>query len=105
MYNSYTFVAIVLCVLVALTPYASAIFGSGEGIVLYSDNRKTQSGILSSDHRCTGFPDQFPASYVKNTGKTHCAMWTGKDCAGSVYIVPAHYGIDIPRDQFQSVIC
>lgn len=82
-----------------------AMFGRGEGLVLYSSDERTRSGVLSSNHKCSNFPKEFRAARVKNTGSSHCAMWTDKNCKGTLYVVPAHYSMNIPNDNFESVIC
>lgn len=82
-----------------------AIYGTGNGLVLLSSDEKTRSGVLSSDHRCANFPQQFNAENVKNTGSSHCALWTNADCKGTLYVVPAHYTMKVPDDKFESVIC
>ena len=83
----------------------SAMYGTGNGIILLTSDQQTRSGVLSSTHTCAEFPSQFKAAHVKNTGSTHCALWTEADCKGTLYVVPAHYQMRIPQDQFQSVIC
>ncbi|KAG2190291.1 hypothetical protein INT46_004551 [Mucor plumbeus] len=95
----------IIFLLVTLPAYIYAFFGSGAGLVLYTSDQKTRSGVLSSDHRCTNFPSQFKAAHVKNNGASHCAMWTDADCKGTLYVVPAHYTMRIPREDFKSVIC
>ncbi|KAL1932280.1 hypothetical protein VTP01DRAFT_9336 [Rhizomucor pusillus] len=94
-----------LCSLI-LTTTVSALFGQPHaGVILRDQDEKFRSGRLSGDHRCTAYPKQFPAAKVQNVGETHCGLWTGEDCTGSVYIVPAHYSIKLPQEQFGSVIC
>ncbi|RCI05683.1 hypothetical protein CU098_008039 [Rhizopus stolonifer] len=82
-----------------------AIFGSGEGIVLLTSDKQTRSGVLSADHRCTEYPQEFQAEYVQNTGSSHCAMWTDQDCKGNLFVVPAHYTMRKPAGKVISVIC
>ncbi|KAI9468483.1 MAG: hypothetical protein EXX96DRAFT_590780 [Benjaminiella poitrasii] len=94
-----------ILLLVILPVSVLTMYGTGYGIVLYSMDEKTRSGILSSDHRCSNFPKQFKAAYVKNTGGSHCALWTNTNCQGTLYVVPAHYKIRLPREKFESVIC
>ncbi|CEP15182.1 hypothetical protein [Parasitella parasitica] len=91
--------------LVVLPAYISAYFATGDGLILYTSDQQTRSGVLSSDHRCTNFPNQFKAAHVKNSGGSHCAMWTDEDCKGTLYVVPAHYTMRMPRAVFKSVIC
>ncbi|KAI7854470.1 hypothetical protein BDC45DRAFT_508461 [Circinella umbellata] len=75
------------------------------GVVLHADDSKTRSGLLSRDHRCTEFPSQFPAHSAQNMGATHCSLWSNNDCTGSLYVVPAHYQINMPNRQYKSIIC
>jgi hypothetical protein len=82
-----------------------AMYGTGNGIILLTSDQQTRSGVLSSNHRCADFPQQFKAAYVKNSGSSHCALWTAVNCTGTLYVVPAHYTMRVPRDQFVSVIC
>lgn len=94
-----------ILLLLTLPISISAIYGSGYGLILYTSDQNTRSGVLSSDHRCADFPKQFKAAHVKNTGSSHCALWTDVDCKGTLYVVPAHYMMRIPSDEFESVIC
>jgi hypothetical protein len=94
-----------LLLLLTLPITIFAMYGDGTGIILLTSDQQTRSGVLSSDHRCANFPKQFKAAHVKNTGSSHCAMWTDVDCKGTLYVVPAHYVMRIPRDDFESVIC
>ncbi|KAI8637792.1 hypothetical protein BD408DRAFT_436656 [Parasitella parasitica] len=91
--------------LVALPAYIYAYFATGDGLILYTSDQQTRSGVLSSDHRCANFPSQFKAAHVKNSGGSHCAMWTDEGCKGTLYVVPAHYTMRMPRADFKSVIC
>ncbi|KAI9492281.1 hypothetical protein BDB00DRAFT_873549 [Zychaea mexicana] len=75
------------------------------GVILRGDDSKTRSGLLSRDHRCTQFPNEFPAHTAQNVGATHCGLWTNEDCTGTLYVVPAHYAINMPNAQFSSIIC
>ncbi|KAI8146309.1 hypothetical protein BJV82DRAFT_412553 [Fennellomyces sp. T-0311] len=96
-----------LLLLLITTVYgALAKFGQPTaGVILRADDNKTRSGLLSRNHRCTAFPQQFPASKAQNVGATHCGLWTNNDCTGSLYVVPAHYAIDMPGSSFGSIIC
>jgi hypothetical protein len=95
----------VLFILTVLPASILAMFGRGEGLVLLSSDESIRSGVLSSNHKCSNFPKQFKAARVKNTGSSHCAMWTDTDCKGTLHVVPAHYSMNIPNDNFESVIC
>lgn len=95
----------VLLLLLTLPMNIIAIFGTGNGLQLLSSDEKIRSGVLSANHRCTNFPKQFKAALVKNTGSSHCALWTGENCQGTLHVVPAHYTMRIPADHFESVIC
>jgi hypothetical protein len=94
-----------LTLFVTLPISIMAMYGTGTGIVLLTSDQKTQSGVLSSTHKCSNFPKEFKAAHVKNTGSSHCALWTDANCQGTLYVVPAHYTMKIPRDEFESVIC
>ncbi|GAA5806527.1 hypothetical protein EDC94DRAFT_590826 [Helicostylum pulchrum] len=82
-----------------------AIYGTGDGLILLTSDQNTRSGVLSADHRCTNFPQKFKAALVKNTGSSHCALWSDADCKGTLHVVPAHYTMKIPREHVESVIC
>jgi hypothetical protein len=97
--------SILLFVLLALPMVIFAMYGTGDGLILFTSDERTRSGVLSSNHKCTDFPKEFKAAYVQNTGSSHCAMWTDASCQGTLYVVPAHYKMRVPREQFQSVIC
>ncbi|KAL9551895.1 hypothetical protein PS6_004775 [Mucor atramentarius] len=84
--------AVAFLIFITLPAYIYAFFGTGGGLVLYTSDQRTRSGVLSSDHRCTNFPSQFKAAHVKNNG-------------GTLYVVPAHYTMRMPREDFKSVIC
>lgn len=94
-----------LILLLSLPIAILAMYGTGTGIILYTSDQNTRSGVLSSSHKCTNFPREFKAAHVQNTGSSHCSMWTDANCKGTLYVVPAHYKMRIPRDEFQSVIC
>lgn len=90
----------------SLFPFITfAMFGMGNGLILYNDDKSIRSGVLSSDHHCTPYPKAFHASLVQNTGTSHCAMWTETDCKGILHVVPAHYTIKKPNVTIESVIC
>jgi hypothetical protein len=97
--------SILFVLLVTLPTVIFAMYGTGDGLILFTSDETTRSGVLSSDHKCTDFPKEFKASLVQNTGSSHCAMWTDTSCKGTLYVVPAHYKMRLPREQFQSVIC
>lgn len=92
----------------AIVPFhpSEATFGQPKaGMILHADDSKTRSGLLSSDHSCVEYPSKFPAHTAQNVGNTHCGLWTDKNCTGSLYVVPAHYAINMPGDAYGSVIC
>ncbi|KAI9269951.1 hypothetical protein BY458DRAFT_555895 [Sporodiniella umbellata] len=47
----------------------------------------------------------FNAVRVRNEESSHCAMWTQPECQGTLYVVPAHYEMEMPKERFASVIC
>ncbi|KAI8362592.1 hypothetical protein BD560DRAFT_437123 [Blakeslea trispora] len=94
-----------LFILFILPTSILALFGSGDGLILYTSDKGSRSGVLSGNHRCAEFPTSFKASYVQNTGSSHCAMWTDDGCKGNLYVVPAHYTMRVPSEKFKSVIC
>lgn len=92
----------------AIVPFhpSEATFGEPKaGMILHAGDSKTRSGLLSSDHSCVEYPSKFPAHTAQNVGNTHCGLWTDKNCTGSLYVVPAHYAINMPGDAYGSVIC
>lgn len=96
-------ISLLLFALLPITVFG--LFGSGGGIILYGSDQNTRSGVLGANHKCTEFPKSFKAAHVQNSGSSHCAMWTQPDCKGKLYVVPAHYKITMPSEQFESVIC
>ncbi|KAI9256568.1 hypothetical protein BDA99DRAFT_539631 [Phascolomyces articulosus] len=103
--NIMTFLPLLL--LLITTVYGTfALYGQPPaGVILHADDSKTRSGLLSRDHRCTQFPNKFPANTAQNVGATHCGLWTNDDCTGTLYVVPAHYKINMPNARFGSIIC
>ncbi|KAI9320727.1 hypothetical protein BX666DRAFT_1226771 [Dichotomocladium elegans] len=75
------------------------------GVILYAEDGKTRSGLLGRDHRCTQFPQHFPAYRIKNVGSVHCTLYADNDCSSSLHIVPAHFSIDMPSNTFASIMC
>ncbi|CAO3623164.1 unnamed protein product [Cunninghamella blakesleeana] len=98
-----------LLILVFFLPITTIYGYNGDpnaGLILFAQNGNTRSGVLSADHRCQNYPDQFPVSSIANKGNVHCSLWTEEDCQGRLYIVPAHYSINKPLGvSFKSVIC
>ncbi|KAI8970250.1 hypothetical protein BDF20DRAFT_890123 [Mycotypha africana] len=88
-----------------LPTYSWALFGIGGGLILMNEDKRAKSNLLSSDRRCTEFPSHFIAAHVQNTGSSHCALWTDANCKGRLYVVPAHYTMRLPAENFKSLIC
>lgn len=92
--------------LIALPISVFALFGSNEGLTLYSADGKSQTGSLGAYHKCSSISKDVKASEARNGGSSHCAVWTEPNCKGSMYVVPAHYKIKLPDNKsFGSVIC
>ncbi|CAO3612667.1 unnamed protein product [Cunninghamella echinulata] len=97
----------IILVLLLLFPFITTGYNGDPnvGLILYAQNGNTRSGVLSADHRCQNYPDQFPVSSIENKGYVHCSLWTEENCQGRLYVVPAHYSIGKPLGvSFKSVI-
>ncbi|OAD73776.1 hypothetical protein PHYBLDRAFT_168211 [Phycomyces blakesleeanus NRRL 1555(-)] len=90
--------------LTLFSPVLAALGDPDAGLILHGDDSKS-SGVLGADHKCTTFSNTFTTKKVENKGSTHCALWTERNCQGSLYIVPAHYTIDMPSANIESIVC
>ncbi|KAI7872383.1 hypothetical protein BDF14DRAFT_1752794 [Spinellus fusiger] len=102
---AFSFTALILLLILPLLANVSAFGDPDASMTLHASDGSTRTNFLAKDHSCTTFPTDFHAVKIENSGSLHCALWTSPHCQGRLYIAPAHYTIDMPPVNIESVVC